>query len=102
MAHGTNRSPRGRIALLALAAALVYAAATPWLLRPWFTDADALPRSELTLGPMEDTDLYLNQGGSSPGSRAGGDVTGGGIGGNIFHPAANAIAGSENMLAHLR
>jgi hypothetical protein len=101
MAPPGTRDARGRIVLLVLAAALVYAVATPWILRPWFLSDDALPRSELTLGTMEDTDLFLNVWILAWIARAAVESPAEIFAGNIFHPAPNAIAGSENMLAHL-
>lgn len=91
----------GRLALLVLAAALFFAVATPWILRPWFLSATDLPKSELTLGPMEDTDLFLNVWILAWIARAAVETPSEMFAGNIFHPAPNAIAGSENMLAHL-
>ena len=36
----------------ALAAILLFAAATPWVLRPWFGARDALPRAAGAMGGM--------------------------------------------------
>lgn len=80
--------------MLALVAALFYAASTPWILRPWFLSADDLPKSELSLGPMEDTDLLLNVWILAWVARAAVTSPGEIFAGNIFHPAPNAIAGS--------
>ena len=44
----------------ALAATLLFAAATPWVLRPWFGARDALPRAEGPMSGMLDADLSLN------------------------------------------
>lgn len=96
-----RRARRGRVAQLALCAALFYAVATPWILRPWFFSADDLPKSELSLGLMEDTDLLLNIWILAWVARAAVEAPSEIFAGNIFHPAPNAIAGSENMLAHL-
>jgi len=90
-----------RVALLAVVAALVFAVATPWVLRPWFLADDELPASDLTLGTMEDTDLLLNAWILAWIARAATSSPGEIFAGNIFHPAPNAVAGSENMLAHL-
>ncbi|MEW6271395.1 MAG: hypothetical protein AB1689_19105, partial [Thermodesulfobacteriota bacterium] len=101
MVKAAAHPTRGTIALAALAAALLYALATPWVLRPWLLSHDDLPKSELALGPMEDTDLLLNVWILTWVARAAVESPAEMFGGNIFHPAPNAIAGSENMLAHL-
>jgi len=85
----------------ALVAALLYALATPFVLRPWFLGHDLLPHAPGAIGSMIDADLHLNvwilawiaHAALTDPSRI--------YDGNIFHPAANTIAGSENMLAHL-
>lgn len=92
---------RGRILGKALLAAGIFAVFTPWILRPWFLAADLLPTSDLSLGIMEDTDLYLNVWILTWLARAVVEVPTELFGGNIFFPAPNVIAGSENMLAHL-
>jgi hypothetical protein len=91
--------PRTRAVFVA---ALVFAAATPWILRPWFLAHDRLPHSELPLyGTMEDADLYLNVWILAWTAHAALTDPGAMFDGNIYHPARNTIAGSENMLAHL-
>src|SRR5205814_934677 len=104
--HGELRDPRaaaGRVrgARGALAATLFFAAATPWVLRPWFTARDALPRAEGPMGGMLDADLSLNV--WILGWTAHAILTDPAhlFDGNIYYPAPNTIAGSENMLAHL-
>jgi hypothetical protein len=83
-------------------AALLFAIATPWLLRPWFLARDRLPHSELPLfGIMEDADLYLNVWILAWTAHATLNEPSTFFDGNIFYPARNTIAGSENMLAHL-
>jgi hypothetical protein len=101
-ARGRGAAPRraGGVATV-VAAALLYALATPFVLRPWFLGHDLLPHAPGAIGSMIDADLYLNvwilawiaHAALTDPSRL--------YDGNIFHPAANAIAGSENMLAHL-
>ena len=44
----------------AVFAALVFAAGTLWVLRPWFLEADSFPRAGPGVGAMGDTDLCLN------------------------------------------
>jgi len=85
----------------ALAAGLLFAAATPWVLRPWFGTRDALPRAAGPMGGMLDADLYLNV--WILGWTAHAILTDPArlFDGNIYYPARNTIAGSENMLAHL-
>ena len=85
----------------ALAAILLFAAATPWVLRPWFGARDALPRAAGPMGDMLDADLYLNV--WILGWTAHAMLTDPArlFDGNIYYPARNTIAGSENMLAHL-
>ncbi|HUE29785.1 MAG TPA: hypothetical protein VMR79_02865 [Verrucomicrobiae bacterium] len=85
----------------ALAATLLFAAATPWVLRPWFVARDALPRAAGPMSGMFDADLYLNV--WILGWMAHAMLTDPThlFDGNIYYPARNTIAGSENMLAHL-
>jgi len=85
----------------ALAATLLFAAATPWVLRPWFGARDALPRAEGPMSGMLDADLSLNL--WILGWTAHAILTDPAhlFDGNIYYPAPNTIAGSENMLAHL-
>ena len=81
-------------------ATLLYALCVPFILRPWFLSADLLPQSELSLGMMEDTDLDLNIWILAWVARALTSDPSSLFAGNIFYPSTNAIAGSENMLAH--
>jgi hypothetical protein len=74
---------------------------TPWVLRPWFHTSDDLPRYPGGSAASFEADLYLNvwilgwtaHAVLTDPSRI--------FDGNIFYPARNMIAGSENMLAHL-
>ena len=97
------RTPLGyrRVLIWAALAALIYALALPWVLRPWFPAATALPRSELRYGPMEDTDLLLNAWILAWIAHATTTEPARLFDGNAFHPATNVISGSENMLQHL-
>ncbi len=90
-----------RIACLALLAGLFYALALPWVLRPWFPAAETLPKSELRYKSMEDTDLLLNAWILAWLPHAALEMPQQLFDGNVFHPATNVIAGSENMLQHL-
>ncbi len=85
----------------ALAATVLFAIATPWVLRPWFAAPDALPRAEGAMGGMLDADLYLNTWILGWTAHAAAHEPGRLFDGNIFYPAGNTLAGSENMLAHL-
>jgi hypothetical protein len=85
----------------ALAATLFFAAATPWVLRPWFAASDALPRAEGSMGGMLDADLYLNAWILGWTAHAAVHEPTRLFDGNIYYPAENTLAGSENMLAHL-
>ncbi|MEW6273345.1 MAG: hypothetical protein AB1689_29045, partial [Thermodesulfobacteriota bacterium] len=85
----------------ALAAAALYALATPWALRPWFLARDAFPHVPGAYGTMADADLYLNVWILAWIAHAVLTDPAALYDGNIFHPAPNTIAGSENMLAHL-
>jgi len=97
--------PRRRPAFAAVApvllAALLFVVVTPWVLRPWFLARDLLPRDVGTFAPMENADLYLNVWILAWIARAAANDPTALFDGNIFYPAANTIAGSENMLAHL-
>lgn len=96
-----SRDGPARVWLEVALAAALYALATPWVLRPWFLAADLLPHVPGAIGSMLDADLYLNiwilawiaHAALTDPARI--------YDGNIFHPAPNTIAGSENMLAHL-
>ena len=101
MSQPAASDSRIRLCLKSLLALIVFAAATPWLLRPWFLGDDLLPDSSLALGLMEDTDLYLNIWILTWVARAVSEFPELIFGGNIFFPSHNAIAGSENMLAHV-
>lgn len=101
MPLSASAESRTQVWLKGLLAVIVFAAATPWLLRPWFLGDDLLPDSSLTLGLMEDTDLYLNIWILTWIARAANEFPALIFGGNIFFPTPNAIAGSENMLAHV-
>jgi hypothetical protein len=97
-----ERRPRRAGALsVALGACLLFALVTPWVLRPWFMTRDDLPRYPGGSAASFEADLYLNvwilgwtaHAVLTDPSRI--------FDGNIFYPARNMIAGSENMLAHL-
>jgi hypothetical protein len=92
---------RPRPLLAALAIAVVFAAATPWVLRPWFTASDAFPRDRGTLGSLQDTDLYLNVWILAWVAHALVTDPAHLFDGNIYYPARNTLAGSEHMLAHV-
>jgi hypothetical protein len=95
------RGKRRRLWAGVVAAAACYAIVTPWVLRPWFLAHDLLPHTPGPAGAMLDADLYLNlwilawiaHAVLTDPTRL--------YDGNIFYPAPNTIAGSENMLAHL-
>lgn len=97
--------PRRRPAVAAVApallAAVLFVVVTPWVLRPWFLARDLLPRDVGAFAPMENADLYLNVWILAWIARAAANDPTAVFDGNIFYPAANTIAGSENMLAHL-
>ena len=99
MASG-RRSAAAALAAACLAVAL-YLVITPWVLRPWLLGSDLLPRDAGAYAPMENADLYLNAWILAWIARAALLDPGSIFEGNAFHPAANTIAGSENMLAHL-
>ena len=97
-------APGRRSAVAALAAVLalgLYLVITPWVLRPWLLGSDLLPRDAGAFAPMENADLYLNAWILAWIARAAMLDPAALFDGNVFHPAANTIAGSENMLAHL-
>lgn len=98
--------PLGRRPVVAAVAPVLLAVAlfvvvTPWVLRPWFLASDLLPRDAGAFAPMENADLYLNAWILAWIARAAASDPTALFDGNIFHPATNTIAGSENMLAHL-
>jgi len=95
-----RRRPVVAAAPVLLAAAL-FVVVTPWVLRPWFLARDLLPRDVGAFAPMENADLYLNVWILAWIARAAASDPTAIFDGNIFYPAANTIAGSENMLAHL-
>ncbi|MBM4247456.1 MAG: hypothetical protein FJ148_27320, partial [Deltaproteobacteria bacterium] len=95
-----GRRPAAALAAAVLAFGL-YLVITPWVLRPWLAGSDLLPRDDGAFAPMENADLYLNTWILAWIARAALLDPGALFDGNVFHPAANAIAGSENMLAHL-
>jgi hypothetical protein len=93
--------PRQRPLLAATAAALFFAVATPWALRPWFLSRDDLPSDTTRFAPMENADLLLNVWILAWVARASGSAPTSLFDGNIYYPASNTIALSENMLAHV-
>ena len=97
---GVRKEGDGWAAPLGLAA-LLYALLIPFVLRPWFLGSDLLPQSDLSLGMMEDTDLDLNIWILAWVAHALVSDPAALFAGNIFYPSTNAIAGSENMLAHV-
>ena len=99
MATG-RRSVAAALAAAVLAVAL-YLVITPWVLRPWLLGSDLLPRDAGAYAPMENADLYLNAWILAWIARAAILEPAALFDGNVFHPATNTIAGSENMLAHL-
>src|SRR5690606_8946346 len=82
-------------------AAVLYAFAVPWVYRPWFTARDAFPHATDLMGPLTDADLFLNVWILAWIAHAAWTDPARLLDGNIFHPAAGTIVGSENMLAHL-
>ena len=88
-------------ALAALVATVLYAAAVPWVLRPWFLADDLLPAWEGPYATMIHADLFLNIWILGWVAHAVGVDPGLIFEGNIFHPTPGAILGSENMLAHI-
>lgn len=85
----------------AVAAGLVYAVAVPWVFRSWFLAVDLIPHTPGAIGAMIDADLYLNIWILAWIAHAAVFAPAELLDGNIFHPALNTIAGSENMLAHV-
>ncbi len=83
------------------AALLAYAAAVPWVFRPWFLGEDLLPHVPPPLGALVDADLYLNIWILTWIAHAVLVDIWSVLDGNIFHPAARTIVGSENMIAHV-
>ncbi|MEO2169758.1 MAG: hypothetical protein ABGY42_16885, partial [bacterium] len=98
---GVGGAGPARPGLEALLATLLYAAAVPWVFRPWFLGADLLPHWAGPLGAMVDADLNLNIWILAWAAHAALTDFAQIFQGNIFHPAPNALVGSENMLAHL-
>ena len=98
---GAAPAPRASSWLPVAGAAALYALATPFVLRPWFVARDLLPHSPGAIGTMVDADLFLNVWILAWIAHAALTDPARLYDGNIFHPAANTIAGSENMLAHL-
>lgn len=94
-------SARRRSAVETLGAACVYAVGVPWVFRSWFPVPDTLPHAAGSLGAMIDADLYLNVWILAWVAHAVVTDPSQLLHGNIFHPALNTIAGSENMLAHV-
>jgi hypothetical protein len=88
-------------AVEALVVVFLYAAAVPWVLRPWFLASDLLPAWEGPYATMTHADLFLNiwiLGWVAHAALVDPAMI---FAGNIFHPAPGAILGSENMLAHV-
>lgn len=85
----------------AAGALLLYALAVPWVFRSWFLSADLIPHTPGAIGAMVDADLYLNIWILGWIAHAVLFDPSHLLDGNIFHPALNTIAGSENMLAHV-
>ena len=92
---------RPRLALEALFATLFYAAAVPWIFRPWFLADGLVPHDGGALGALVDADLYLNIWILAWAAHAALNDPSALLDGNIFHPAPRALLGSENMFAHL-
>jgi hypothetical protein len=82
-------------------AAIVFALATPWALRPWFLAADTFPHDMSAASSMTDADLYLNVWILAWLAHAAVHAPARFFDGNVFYPAPDTIVGSENMLAHL-
>lgn len=74
---------------------------TPWVLRPWFLSEDDLPRDTTYFATVENADLLLNTWILAWVARASVTDPSTLFDGNIFHPASNTIALSENMVAHV-
>lgn len=92
---------RKRSWLAGILAALFFTVLTPWVLRPWFLSADLLPHDTTFFALMEDADLLLNVWILGWVARAAVVDPSVLFDGNIFYPAANTIALSENMIAHV-
>ncbi|MDG2307538.1 MAG: YfhO family protein [Candidatus Binatia bacterium] len=92
---------RARRIAPAAGALLVYAIAVPWAFRPWFLGPDLVPHTEGPIGSLVDADLNLNIWILAWVAHAVFFDPAQLLDGNIFHPALNTIAGSENMLAHV-
>ena len=99
--HGEPVTPRSRPWLALTLAALFFVAATPWVLRPWFLSADRLPRDTSFFATVENADLFLNTWILTWVARASVLDPSTLFDGNIFYPATNTIALSENMIAHV-
>lgn len=82
-------------------AALFFAVMTPWVLRPWFLSADDLPRDTSFFASVENADLLLNAWILAWVARASVTDPSALFDGNVFYPATNTIALSENMVAHV-
>jgi hypothetical protein len=91
----------GRAVAGASIAVVVYAAAVPWIFRPWFLTPDSLPQVGGSLGAISNADLHLNLWILAWVARAAVLSPAHLFDGNVFHPAMGTITGSENMLAHL-
>jgi hypothetical protein len=91
----------GRAVAGAGIAVVVYAAAVPWVFRPWFLTPNSLPQVGGSLGAISNADLHLNLWILAWVARAAVLSPAHLFDGNVFHPAAGTITGSENMLAHL-
>ena len=92
---------RKRAWLAGSLAAMFFAVMTPWVLRPWFLSADELPRDTSFFAAVENADLLLNAWILGWVARAGITDPTALFDGNIFYPASNTIALSENMIAHV-
>ena len=92
---------RSRAFLAGAFAAFFFAAGTPWALRPWFLSSDDLPSDTTRFAPMENADLLLNVWILGWVARASATQPSALFDGNIYYPAGNTIALSENMLAHV-
>lgn len=82
-------------------ATVLFALATPWVLRPWFLADDAFPHDLSAASAMIDADLYLNVWILGWLAHAAVHAPAHLFDGNIYHPAPDTIVGSENMFAHL-
>jgi len=95
-----SRSSKRALVAGALAA-VFFAAAIPWALRPWFLSANDLPSDSSRFAPMENADLLLNVWILGWVARASTTDPAALFDGNIYYPASNTLALSENMLAHV-